>query len=164
MARMCPDCDLELELRDFNGVSLDVCTRCAGIFFDEGEVGAVHAQGEGAFSDLDEMARPAEPFTADGTHRLRVCPGCQHGMSPYRYLYASPIVLDACDKCGGLWIENGELRMMAEYSRGDHGMRTPEAAVAQLQAETEGNIGRMKIAERTTRALNRRLRGGWRPF
>ena len=36
-------------------------------------------------------------------------------MRRIQYLYTSPVTLDSCDTCGGVFIENGELQQMKAY-------------------------------------------------
>jgi len=102
--------------RSFFGVLLDTCQHCAGIFFDEGEVCQIRERGGvRAFDELDSMIQP-EPGHEDATgHDGRDCPACHQTMRRFRYLYSSPVVLDSCDGCGGIWIDNGELQQMREY-------------------------------------------------
>ena len=36
-------------------------------------------------------------------------------MEKFRYMYNSSIVLDECDKCGGIWVQDGELGKMGAF-------------------------------------------------
>jgi Zn-finger nucleic acid-binding protein len=161
MKRSCPDCALELESKVVQGVHLDTCRKCAGIFFDDGEIATVKRQSPIALSELDSLIEPEEAGDAFRHEKVRLCPACSTTMTAYRYMYSSPVVLDACENCGGIWVENGELRMMAEYARGPQGTDTNEAVVAQMKAITEASIHRAKIAERSMRLMSKRLYTRW---
>ncbi|MDR3689481.1 MAG: zf-TFIIB domain-containing protein [Fimbriimonas sp.] len=115
MPRTCPDCRTDLSQKDFFGVTLDTCCHCAGIFFDEGEVSRIREQGgNSALDALEDRVQP-DPGHVDSREVDRLCPGCHTRMRRYRYLYSSPIHLDTCDSCGGVWVQDGELKQMREY-------------------------------------------------
>jgi uncharacterized protein len=42
------------------------------------------------------------------------CPRCATGLSPYRF---GPVAVDACDSCGGVWFDAGELSQLAQGGR-----------------------------------------------
>jgi len=116
MSRNCPDCSVAMSQKSFFGVLLDTCEHCAGIFFDEGEVSQIRERGGvRAFDELDTMIQPEPGHVVSVQHDTRKCPACHDGMRRFRYLYSSPVFLDSCDGCGGVWIENGELQQMREY-------------------------------------------------
>jgi len=35
-------------------------------------------------------------------------------MDKFRYMYSSKLMLDECERCGGIWVQDGELRRMRE--------------------------------------------------
>jgi Zn-finger nucleic acid-binding protein len=35
-------------------------------------------------------------------------------MDKFRYMYSSNLMLDECERCGGIWVQDGELRRMRE--------------------------------------------------
>jgi Zn-finger nucleic acid-binding protein len=119
------------------------------VFFDDGELTELRRQGDAALAQLDEAVHPEEGYLASPDRHLRICPGCGSGMSPYRYLYSSPVILDSCEDCGGIWIDNGELKLMQEYIRGE----VPGRVVAQVPTV---NGDRARIAARAARYLMRR--------
>lgn len=119
MSRICPDCQSPLQAKGYEGVTIDVCAACAGIFFDEGEVAQVMAKGLSAMEELDAEIAPAGSIELSTSIEptkgvARKCPNCSTGMDKFRYMYSSDVVLDECKKCGGIWVEDGELRRMRE--------------------------------------------------
>ncbi|MFP5503574.1 MAG: zf-TFIIB domain-containing protein [Candidatus Sericytochromatia bacterium] len=40
----CPKCGGDLQERDYEGVKIDVCTDCAGVWLDQGELEAISAE------------------------------------------------------------------------------------------------------------------------
>jgi len=54
----CPRCEqASLDERDRDGVTIDVCTRCRGIWFDRGELEKLIARTTADFDDYDRKAR-----------------------------------------------------------------------------------------------------------
>src|SRR5262249_61530312 len=63
--------------------------------------------GPGVMRDLDAVADKYEAARAKTTP-----PACPHGhgpMVPKDYAHYSRVVLDACPKCHGVWLDGGEL-------------------------------------------------------
>ena len=125
----------------FLDVLVDTCPQCAGIFFDEGEVSEIRARGgDKAFDQLDTMVQPSPDYFPHEGSRFRRCPNCQSTMHRYRYMYTSPIFLDSCEACGGVFVEDGELKQMREYLHSAKPELSPEIlrerdeAVATLDA------------------------------
>jgi Zn-finger nucleic acid-binding protein len=114
MSRVCPEDLTPLDTRILHGLSLDVCPGCAGIFFDEGEIAALQSNGPEALEQVEDAATPASFLYVDSPVP-KPCPGCQGPMQVYRYRYSSDIRLDGCERCGGVWVQDGELAKIATY-------------------------------------------------
>jgi Zn-finger nucleic acid-binding protein len=155
MPRNCPDCKIALVRKDFSGLELDACPQCAGVFFDDGELTDLRRQGSEAFGALDEEINPEQTNEVRAVAKLRLCPGCGNAMTAFRYLYSSPVILDSCDNCGGIWIDNGELKQMQEYLRHEIGR---ERITTQVQAASPVTSDRARIAARAMRYLALRRR------
>lgn len=78
------------------GVTLDLCQRCHGLWFDRGEVERLERFGL-------ELVRLTP---AVGSRR---CPRCSGGLAAARLRGAGGLILDECDRCGGLFFDAGEL-------------------------------------------------------
>ena len=154
MLRTCPDCSIALIKQNFHGVEIDVCNKCAGIFFDEGEVNQIRKSGSNSFEELDAKVHIEDAPQTFEEHLDRKCPNCQVVMSQYRYLYSSPIMLDSCNHCGGIWIENGELKAMAEYVRTCE-QETAATVTAQIKSASIHEVSRAKSIERAIRYFSR---------
>jgi Zn-finger nucleic acid-binding protein len=117
VSRICPDCHTSLEPRAFQELMLDACPKCAGIFFDDGEVAQLKAKGRSAFEALEAAVAPTVTLE-QSMDRMRICPQCNTGMDKFRYLYNSNLMLDECGQCGGIWVQEGELSRMADLLDG----------------------------------------------
>ncbi|MEP0767257.1 MAG: zf-TFIIB domain-containing protein [Fimbriimonadia bacterium] len=112
----CPKCHDRLEAVDIRGVRVDACPKCAGIWFDAGELKQLQASGPSAWVDLEARIAPrSEEAAVWPGHTMKVCPQCSLPMLAYRFLYDSNITLDECNGCGGVWVDDNELAAMAEF-------------------------------------------------
>jgi Zn-finger nucleic acid-binding protein len=114
MARNCPDCEISMETYEHAGVNVDVCTQCAGIWFDRGEARQIMAIDPAGLPHIDDKFVAESTLTKGETH-LRMCPSCYFPLYKYHYLYNSPVELDGCEECGGFWVEDGELAKMQAW-------------------------------------------------
>jgi Zn-finger nucleic acid-binding protein len=158
MSRVCPDDGTELNPEQFQDVNLDVCPKCAGMFFDDEEIDRLKLLGGDAFAKVEDTNTPVVAPASPEGHRI--CPGCGHAMHTYRYLYTTPVVLNSCDTCGGLWIEHGELKEMQhwlmEASKADDKLEKKALArelVAEMEANEEGQVAKAQGVERFFKGL-----------
>lgn len=62
----------------------------------------------------------------------RLCPACREPLHSYNYLYTSDIRLDSCDRCGGVWVDDGELQKMVQVLQDARAAEVPPDTQAQL--------------------------------
>jgi Zn-finger nucleic acid-binding protein len=98
---------------DHVGLHLDVCPECAGIWFDRGELVELERSAPEEMDRLDAQFLPELEIVAPAPRR-RLCPVCQTALETHRYAYDSPVMIDACPKCGGVFVEDRELQAMHE--------------------------------------------------
>jgi membrane associated rhomboid family serine protease len=106
MAIICPKCLSDMTELEHQGVTIDVCPGCRGIWLDPGEL----AQLRGASEDL-----PAAPDNvASGTRYLQtstyICPRCQGGFDTFEYAPGTGLYIDRCKSCRGIYLDAGELK------------------------------------------------------
>ena len=74
-------------------------------------------------------------------------------------MYTSPIFLDSCESCGGVWIDNGELKQMKDYLEAAKTPRTANPAlseaVATLDVMIEADHEKAQRAHRIAWAMSR---------
>ncbi len=108
----CPVCREPLIVAERDGIELDVCLWCHGLWFDVGEIellaeklGRSLPVAEGLFEKADSPEKP------------RYCPRCDRAMEKVAAGTSPRIVLDRC-AAHGLWFDHGELgalvRQLAE--------------------------------------------------
>jgi Zn-finger nucleic acid-binding protein len=155
MARLCPDCQQPLQSETYHGVHLDTCPQCAGFWFDEAELGRVRRTDPLALIELEEEHLP-QVQTHPDANTTRRCPDCQSLLDRYQYLYDSPVTLDICVNCEGVWVEDSELGKIAQWlSKGKH----PVTSHEQQQARTERALAEAIVEHEQTMGNWSGLRG-----
>jgi uncharacterized protein len=99
----CPRCKSSLIVVEYNGIEIDWCPACEGLWFDRGEMEliATHLGRERSALEFDRPASTAE--------RTLKCPLCRKPMDKRLLGEPEPVVADICHVCGGLWLDHGEL-------------------------------------------------------
>lgn len=110
----CPACGNTLEEITVQDVTVDVCTNgCAGIWFDTRELKKVDEKHESAGEEL-LLIEANRDATVDYESK-RPCPKCD-GITMLRHFMSvkKEIEVDECGKCGGIWLDGGELRQIRD--------------------------------------------------
>ena len=103
----CKDCRTGMRKQKLEGVLIDRCPNCEGVWLDGGELEQL-ARGEGLEDQAmiaqaqREVARERGQISSGG-----VCPRCAAG--PLTRHMAHGVALDRCKGCKGLWFDHGEL-------------------------------------------------------
>jgi len=158
-ALFCPDCRMEMEAQRYYGVTVNVCPACAGVWFDENELRMLMQIDPLILLSIDDRALPDVQYTPEETVNRR-CPRCALLLHPYRYLYDSPVELDSCDRCHGIWVENGELHKIHELlsaQRSPSGLEEHRLAVAQYEIEHQEQLQRVNVLTSLFTLLRRRV-------
>ena len=61
-----------------------------------------------AIEKLREKMKVAEEAKAAGTSSMR-CPRCDGSLTESKF---EEVLIDTCDKCGGVWLDSGELEQL----------------------------------------------------
>ena len=105
----CPKCELEMQRSTYQGVEVDRCSTCNGIFLDQGEVEHVLNQGITPLIEsgvVHEAAKKADLKPA-------TCHTCERPMQPMRGL--ANVLFDYCITCRGMFLDAGELSAIQAY-------------------------------------------------
>lgn len=113
---LCPRCRLELGMQDiFPGgrhATVGACPSCGGLWMRD--------------SDLERLSEVVEPVVVEwrnlGPEEQQSapidCPECEGPirMRKMRSSRDARVVLDHCDNCGGVWLDDNELRAIQQDS------------------------------------------------
>jgi Zn-finger nucleic acid-binding protein len=115
---MCPACNEPLIAFEFEGVEIDACVACGGVWLDAGELEWI---GELEGLDRRELARLlAEGKGARGQRR---CPRCRRKLRRIEAGGNRKVELDRCPVGDGLWLDRGELEaFVGSFDTGERGV------------------------------------------
>ena len=109
----CPVCKGKMTEEDFGGVKVDVCKEgCKGIWFDWFELSKLDEKNEGFGRALKEAL--AYPRVNDANRGQIPCPKCGLSMHTHIYRSAKEINIDECYRCGGFFLDSGELQAIRD--------------------------------------------------
>lgn len=123
----CPMCANPLAEIDIGSVLVDVCDQgCGGIWFDHRELKKLDELKELDGEKLSHyQCQPG--VVVDHSKRLQ-CPRCTTKVILMRHFFSvkKSVEVDECAKCGGFWLDHGELdRLRGEFR--DEAARDAEA-------------------------------------
>jgi len=104
----CPKCKLgELKETKINGVKIDRCENCGGLWFEKDELKTVRDHRDGNLSWLDfDLWEDKDKLTVSG--KSIDCP--KDGKHLFKIKYGNTDVLvDICLDCHGVWLDREEL-------------------------------------------------------
>ena len=139
----CPVCREPLIVAEREGIELDVCPWCHGLWFDAGELALLSEK-------LGRSLRVSEGSLerAETSEKPLGCPRCDRAMDKVT-LGASPkMVLDRC-AAHGLWFDQGELGALVRQLIPTPG--SPAQAVVAFMGETIGTAVPQAPVPLTTR-------------
>jgi len=93
-----------MSLSNFNtseGVVVDFCEECFGIWLDKGELGN-YIELSSDIPELEEMRKKAKPTDL-------ICPKCKGKLTELPFSSKTKIMVDRCDNCEGIFLDKGEL-------------------------------------------------------
>ncbi len=117
---LCPDCNDEMLILEYDNVEIDYCDECSGIWLDEGELQLLLGPSGG---DSPVMRALIEKVKAPRKTE-RLCPVCGKRMHLVDIPLSSDeaqitVEIDKCPRNHGLWFDNGELQEIISSSKGE---------------------------------------------
>ena len=73
-----------------------------------------HRKNKEALEKLREQMKVSEEAKAAGTSSMR-CPRCDGTLNESKF---EEVMIDICDKCGGVWLDSGELEQVTKKDKG----------------------------------------------
>ena len=103
-AMLCPKCKNEMEAIEYEGVEVDRCKNCKGIWFDVGERDLLRDKAAAVAIDTGDPSKGKETNEID---RYR-CPRCDGGMMRKVDPQRTHIRYEECTSCRGSFFDAGE--------------------------------------------------------
>lgn len=99
---------------EHDGLEVDSCPECFGIWFDREELKEFIQKPELA-QRLSDGSTPSAPSSSGE----RLCPSCR---IPLSETALGEVSVDVCFRCRGIWLDQGELdHAVEQYRRGQRG-------------------------------------------
>lgn len=112
----------------YDGIMIDVCPSCRGVWLDKSELPALIKRRDQQWSDqlidhvLSTLGQDGIP--AEELAQQRHCPLCHTHMDAVNYQGNSGVIIDTCPKGHGVWLDHNELGkiriFMAHWQRINH--------------------------------------------
>ena len=94
----CPACRVPMFVAEFQQIELDLCGRCDGVWFDQGELALLLGDGGSLATTV--------ATTGEAT---RSCPLCDKPMAKVNIGPNGRVLVDHCPQECGLWFDGSEL-------------------------------------------------------
>lgn len=104
---ICPRDGSPLEKVQRGKQTIDRCQVCAGIWCDAEELSAL----AGTPADLPTGVPELDGLPA-------ACPHCKQSLMRRYYNHHGTVVVDFCDQCRGVWLDDGELKQIVLLAHG----------------------------------------------
>ena len=117
--RRCPVDDFTLKQETYEGVAIDTCPHCSGVWLDAGELEALQNTQASDFRDvpaapLDDVVA-AEAMAEAHDEASRACVVCDVIMAKKEYAFTSQVMVDQCPKGHGVWLDKDELARLEMF-------------------------------------------------
>ena len=156
----CPVCSNKMVEEDFGGVHVDVCKNgCKGIWFDWFELLKLDEHNEGLGKALFRALK--YPRVNDKNRKKLRCPKCNIPMHAHKYQHSKEVNVDECYKCGGFFLDSGELRdirdsYMNESERKKYADKLAKDIPAYTKMKEEN--AKLRVREQAIRKYTRFMR------
>jgi Zn-finger nucleic acid-binding protein len=102
----CPRCEAALRSGEIEGVQIDECAACQGIWFEKDELQQARDASDPDLAWMDfEMWKDEDQF--DISQGALRCPTCDTAMAAVKY-GDTGVEVDYCTHCQGVWLDGSE--------------------------------------------------------
>lgn len=127
----CVHCGDTLHQEKYEGVAVDTCHSCNGIWLDYGEISQIIDSRKKKFSLEEKIVQISRLAFDESLNETYYCPVCKKQMERFEYAINSGVILDRCPDDHGIWFDKDELeRLQIVMEEGD---RNHEDAKIELQ-------------------------------
>lgn len=132
----CPHDKAKLAKKVVEEATLDVCGKCGGQFFDSGEM----FRAFGIKADPSYWDRPETGGEIKGNSKIG-CPQCVIPLVIQDVKYdGDHVEIDRCGKCGGVWLDKGEIEKIIAIGDKLQPVLDAETAKAKEELDKLGEV------------------------
>ena len=117
---VCPVCEKDMLVLEFELVEIDHCAECGGVWLDSGELALIGKRAGALHGDL-LAALESGQGEPDQARPKRRCPVCRKRLLRARTGGARNIQVEKCPRGDGLWFEAGSLQAVIQAAGADSG-------------------------------------------
>ncbi|NNE58451.1 MAG: hypothetical protein HKN36_10105 [Hellea sp.] len=138
--RKCPVDDFTLKQETYEGVTIDICPHCNGVWLDAGELEAVQNVQASDFRDVPtnsvmDHVNAAEGMAEAKSEGPRGCVVCSESLEKKEYAFASQVMIDQCPKGHGMWLDRDELARLEMFYEDEQDI---DKIMEAMEAEDKG--------------------------
>jgi len=110
----CVKCNSILDRATFQGLEVDLCPKCGGLWLDRGEITRAAKLPEAELDRLRALLTGAKGPPPVPTENVAHCPACPGNLAE---MLLGNVHVDYCSKCHGIFLDRGELQAAIEAVR-----------------------------------------------
>jgi len=115
---MCPLCHEPLVAFELDGVEIDRCVDCGGVWLDAGELELIAGRAGTSPGEISRVLNGAR----GPRHGKRRCPRCNRKLQVVQVEGSALVELDRCPAGHGLWLDAGEMEsLIGAFETGEEG-------------------------------------------
>jgi Zn-finger nucleic acid-binding protein len=114
---ICPLCRAALLSARIEGETVCYCGQCHGFLAEIDTFGVIVSKRRAHHRPHE---RRTEPFNPAELKRVLTCPNCRQRMDTHPYFGGGNAVVDTCEDCGLIWLDEGDLAVIERYVRHVH--------------------------------------------
>ena len=124
----CVKCTSILDRATFQGLEVDLCPKCGGLWLDRGEITRAARLPEKELARLRNLLTGRSGPPPIPTESVAPCPACPGKLSE---VLLGSVHVDYCDRCQGIFLDKGELEAAVDAVRArDRDTRPQEIVIA----------------------------------
>ena len=110
----CVKCNSVLDKALFQGLEVDLCPKCGGLWLDRGEITRAAKLPEAELARLRTLLTGSSGPPPVPTPNMAPCPACTGSLSE---VVLGAVHVDYCGTCHGIFLDRGELQAAIEAVR-----------------------------------------------
>lgn len=124
----CVKCNSILDRATFQGLEVDLCPKCGGLWLDRGEITRAARLPEKELARLRGLLTGQAGPPPVPTESIAPCPACPGKLAE---VMLGSVHVDYCDRCQGIFLDKGELEQAVNAVRArDRDTRPQEIVIA----------------------------------